>query len=686
MTQARTLNNRYEIQAKIGDGGMAAVYKALDLKLNRIVALKILRDSYSADPQFLVRFKREAEQAAGLNHPNIVRVYDVGDEGDLHYIVMEYIEGSNLKDVIMREAPFSTQRTIEIGTQICDAIAYSHSAGLIHRDIKPQNILMDKAGRVKVVDFGIAKSSNAATLTEAGITLGTVHYFSPEQAKGMPVLPQSDIYSIGVVLFELMTGRIPFDSDNPVALALKHIEEPAPSPRRYNAAIPVAMEQIILKSLSKDPYQRYASADQLSKALRNLENPASNNTQTMPPDMATPRPPVAPSRPTPPQIPVSRPATSAEPGQTMYQPVRPNPARQPQQPRYDGYEAAVPPPLPRSGAPRYYDDRDGPPAYRTDGRSAGATRGRPPVAEVESDYLSEVQGERGGGCLPWFLGGMAFLMVVALVVVLVLVLPQLTKNTPITATPVATLPNSTPVPVQKIVVPNLAGKTQKEAEDALKAAKLQPGEIKQEFSATLDTGRVISTEPKVNASVDVNTKISLTVSKGKETVPLIDYINTPPDATENQLKQLGLVVQRAEDNSPTVQKGAVIKTDPPGGPNVTVAKGSTVKLIISKGPAVVPTPIPVNPPTATPVPEQVQVPGVVGKAQADGFKILQNAGLRVRVEEWDEAIIRTKFSGPALDEALKTYANLKKGDVLGTDPPEGKIVNKGGEILMAIKK
>ena len=177
MTQARTLNDRYELQSKIGDGGMATVYKALDLRLNRIVALKILRDSYSADPQFLERFKREAQQAGSLNHPNIVRVFDVGDDGDFHYIVMEYVEGSSLKDVITQKGPLPTQRALEIGADICDAIGYAHSTGLIHRDIKPQNILIDKNGKVKVTDFGIAKSTNAATLTEAGITLGTVHYF-----------------------------------------------------------------------------------------------------------------------------------------------------------------------------------------------------------------------------------------------------------------------------------------------------------------------------------------------------------------------------------------------------------------------------------------------------------------------------------------------------------------------------
>jgi eukaryotic-like serine/threonine-protein kinase len=178
MTQARTLNNRYELQAKIGDGGMAAVYRALDLRLNRTVAIKILRDSYSADQQFLARFKREAQQAASLNHPNIVRVFDVGDDGGLHYFVMELVEGTSLKEFIVKQGKLPVTQATQIAAEICDAIAYSHSQGIIHRDVKPQNILIDRSERVKVTDFGIAKSSNAATLTETGITMYGALFFA----------------------------------------------------------------------------------------------------------------------------------------------------------------------------------------------------------------------------------------------------------------------------------------------------------------------------------------------------------------------------------------------------------------------------------------------------------------------------------------------------------------------------
>ncbi len=681
MTQARTLNNRYEIQSKLGDGGMAAVYKALDLKLNRIVAVKILRDSYASDPQFLTRFKREAQQAASLNHPNIVRVFDVGDDGDYHYIVMEYIEGPNLKDVILREAPFPNQRALELGAQICDAIAYSHANGLIHRDIKPQNILLDKTGRVKVADFGIAKSSTSSTLTEAGITLGTVHYFSPEQAKGQPVLPQSDIYSIGIVLYEMMTGRIPFDSDNPVALALKHIEDTPLPPRQINPNIPPVVEQIILRTLAKNPAQRYSSAEQLGKALRTIEAQAEQGTQAVRPTTSDRRPSV------PPPPPVSNqrsvvPPPNAYPGfndqnPTYYQPTRPP---QPVQPTYDDYPAEAPR---RNGGPRYTEERP----------SRQYRASRAPLVESEREYEEDYPRRSGGGCLPWFLGGAAFLMVVALIVVLVVVLPSISNNPKTPTALTSPLPNNTPVPVQKVKVPVLVGKTQQEAETALKAARLDIGEIKQENNATVEQGKVISTDPPAGRDVDAGIKVSLTVSKGKDVAPLTDYANTPPDLAQKQLEALGFKVERAEENSDAIQKGAVIRTEPKGGDGVTATKGSTIKLIVSKGPLVIPTATPVPTtappqPTATPTPQAppVPVPGVVSRTREDGLKILQTAGFKVRVEEWDENELRKRFTGAALDDALNTYRNLKKGDVLGTDPPEGQARPRGTEILMAVKK
>ncbi|HEX2909995.1 MAG TPA: Stk1 family PASTA domain-containing Ser/Thr kinase [Chloroflexia bacterium] len=690
MTQARTLNNRYELQSKVGDGGMAAVYKALDLKLNRPVAIKILRDSYAADPQFLQRFKREAEQAASLNHPNIVRVFDVGDEGDLHYIVMEYVEGTNLKDLIMREAPFPTQRALEIGAEICDAISYAHSTGLIHRDIKPQNILIDRSGRVKVTDFGIAKSSNAATLTEAGITLGTVHYFSPEQAKGLQVLPQSDIYSIGVVLYEMLTGHIPFDSDNPVALALKHIEEPPPPLRRFNPNVPTAVEQIVLKTLSKNPQQRYASADQLARALRGIETQSEQGTMAVRPAPVPPNNGTSGTGYNNPRRPVTPPngytrAGYEDPGATYVQPVRPvQPARpvRPQPPvdyeTYDNYPYDRQTGARRNGV-RYYDERP-----------SAAYRNRMPVEEQE--YYEEEPRRSSGGCLPWFIGGAAFVMIVALALAAVFILPGLTTPKP-TPTTGPTPPPATTAPVAKVKIPDVKNKSVKDATDLLTKANLQVGNTIEQNDTSVAPGNVIDTDPKIGTSVDVKSKINLIVSKGKETAPLYDYAKTNPDDAQKQLEQFGFKVQRVEEFSNDVQQGAVIRTDPQGGKDVTATKGSTIKLIVSKGPQPTNTPLP---PTATPVPPtntpapavKVTVPGVVGQKSADGQKAIANAGLVPKVIEWDENDIRQQFANDpaALANALQTYNQLKKGEILGTNPPGGSTADKNSEVIIAVKK
>lgn len=661
---------------------MAAVYKALDTKLNRMVAVKILRDSYVSDPQFLARFRREAQQAASLNHPNIVRVFDVGDEGNIYYIVMEYIEGSSLKDVIIAEGPLSTQRSLELAAEICDAIGYAHSTGLIHRDIKPQNILLDRTGRVKVTDFGIAKSVNSATLTEAGITLGTVHYFSPEQAKGLPVLPQSDIYSIGIVLFEMLTGQMPFDSDNPVALALKHIGEPPPSPRRFNPSIPPVVEQIVLKTLAKEPNQRYASAEQLSRALRNLEAQSEQGTMAVRPapgsnGFSNGRNSVVPP-----------PATNypPPPGATYVNPVRPVPP-----PQYDNY--------PYEGAQRSST------RYYNDGSNA-AIRSRVPVAPVE--YEDEPP-RSSGGCLPWFVGGAAFLMVLALIVGGVLLLPQLTTTPAATPAPTAaaTIPSNTPAQVAKVRVPAegvLIGKTQPEAETAIKNARLQVGDIKQEFAANVPAGRIIATNPRPGSEVDVNTRIGLTVSRGAETLTLRDYFNTPPNDAQKQLEELGFKVERVEEFNDKVQDKAVIGTQPKAGEQV--AKGSTVKLVISKGPPPPPTPLPTTAPPATTAPvvvpttapppppttarpvQQVTVPQVVGRKRNDGQKALQDAGLRVRIVEADlQELLRQLANTPPeyQEQARRTYQTLKNGDILGTDPPGDTRVDAGREVKVLVK-
>lgn len=311
--QPQLLDGRYQIEQLLGEGGMARVYLGRDLRLQRPVAIKIPHPHLMTDPDFLSRFRHEAHAAAMVSHPNLVDIYDVGQDGDRHYIVMEYVAGVTLKQLINREAPFAIPRAVRIGEQIARGLHAAHRAGLIHRDIKPQNIIVTDDGQVRITDFGVAKSHLSTAMTETGITLGTADYIAPEQAQGRPATPQSDIYAVGVVLYEMLTGRLPFTGDNPVAVVMKHISEPPPPPRRYNPNIPAALEAIILRALAKDPAQRQRTALELAEELHNYEQLVTQVTVVNP--QLEPSPARMPNPPRSAQITAGRPATIPGPRQ-----------------------------------------------------------------------------------------------------------------------------------------------------------------------------------------------------------------------------------------------------------------------------------------------------------------------------------------------------------------------------------
>lgn len=266
------LGNRYQIIRKIGDGGMAFVYQAKDKLLNRIVAVKVLRPEFVDDKDFLAKFKREAEAVANITHPNIVNVYDVGQEEKVHYIVMEYVDGKNLKEIIKDEGVLDEYTALDITKQIAQALSAAHKKGVIHRDIKPHNILISNEGRqVKVADFGIAKAVSNSTITNIGSIIGSVHYFSPEQAKGQPVSNNADLYSLGIVLYEMLVGRVPFRGDSPISIALQHINEDIEFTPEEKTKIPHSIRTLISKMTDKSPEDRYQSAEEVIEDIEYIE-------------------------------------------------------------------------------------------------------------------------------------------------------------------------------------------------------------------------------------------------------------------------------------------------------------------------------------------------------------------------------------------------------------------------------
>ena len=348
------LKGRYRLMAQQGSGGMAVIYKAQDLELSRIVAVKILRPSLTADPTFLTRFKNEARSVANLQHPNIVTIYDVGSDGPTQFIVMEFVDGQDLKKIIKTDGILTVDRALKIAIQICAGIGFAHRAQLVHADVKPQNILVTRGDIVKVTDFGIAQAfSDTQPPEKQQVVWGSPHYFSPEQAKGDKPTPASDVYSIGIVMFEMLTGRLPYVGGDQQQLALAHIRDRVPMVTEFNPSVPDALAQIVYKVMSKEPGMRYRTADQLGHVLESYRDRGREVTAPNAPAYQAPPPPspqysqqaAPPSQPYPqpsaPQPQQPLPFTSGQQPNAM-----PLPFTQGQQPSNAQSPFQQPPPLP----------------------------------------------------------------------------------------------------------------------------------------------------------------------------------------------------------------------------------------------------------------------------------------------------------------------------------------------------
>jgi len=325
MANETVLNGRYRLVAQQGSGGMAVIYKAIDQALGRTVAVKILRPSLTNDPAFLARFRNEARSVANLAHPNIVTVHDVGSDGPTHYIVMEFVEGTDLKKIIKTDGALPIDRALNLGIQICNGIGFAHRAGLVHADVKPQNMLVTKDDIVKVTDFGIAQAlSDTQPGEKQQVVWGSPHYFAPEQARGEKPTPASDVYSIGIVLFEMLTGRLPYTGANQQELALAHIRDRIPMVTEFNPNVPESLARIVYKTMSKEPASRYRMADQLGHILTGYRDHGRDETVQQPRPSA---PTIAPTVPNMPSVPTQPPAS---PVSTQLPPPPPVPGWQQQ--------------------------------------------------------------------------------------------------------------------------------------------------------------------------------------------------------------------------------------------------------------------------------------------------------------------------------------------------------------------
>jgi serine/threonine-protein kinase len=583
----QVFSNRYRIEREIARGGMAEVYLARDESLDRLVALKALFPEYAREPSFVERFRREAQAAANLNHPNIVAIYDWGQESGTYFIVMEYVEGRSLRDLIRSEGRLEPGQAADITAEIASALAFAHRSGVVHRDVKPGNVLLTRSGNVKVTDFGIARAGTSDGLTQTGSVMGTATYFSPEQAQGLAVDGRSDVYSVGVVLYELVCGVAPFVAESPVSVAYKHVrEEPIP-PRQRNPEVPVALEQIIMSALAKDPDHRYQSADDLRADLLRFRRGR--------PLTAAPVTAIVAEVPTgavpgvgvgayAPSATVASPRVPVEPTQTY--------EKEPRRRRHPAMFtiltllvlAAV------IGGILLLSMKLG-------GNQVSVTV--PKVVGKTQAQATQVLAEQHLFAVP---KQVASSKPVGLVVAQSPKAGEdVKKNSQVTI--------SVSGGVGSAPVPDVAGMTVAEARKSLTDNHFEVAVDGAQSSKTVDPGSVISTIPAQGVKAEIGSTVHIIPSSG---VNIPNVLNFPQATAAVVLTNAGLSPQAVPTPSNTVPSGNVIRTDPAPGTN-NIAAGSTIRVYISTGV------------------EQVTVPTVIGSTVAKAQQQLTDANLQSSV-------------------------------------------------------
>ena len=588
-----TLNNRYQLIERVGIGGMAEVYRAHDTVLDRVVAVKVMLPQYAADQTFQARFRQEAASAAKLQSPYIVSIYDWGldAESDTYYIVMEFLKGTDLKTAIKERGAINQRKAAEIGSQVAQALQVAHEGGIIHRDIKPQNIMIQPDGNIKVMDFGIARAGDAG-LSQTATVLGTAHYISPEQAQGKDLTGLSDVYSLGIVLYEATTGRLPFEGTDSVSVAVKQVNEMPPAPRSINPDIDPVLEAIIMKAIEKDPAQRFANAQEMRQALndylagRPVPGLGVHNDRTQVLGAGIP--------------PMDGTAV-------MPKPIGTNPmgagattnfrsGKQPQPPQNDNKKKII------IGVVvvAIIAVIVGVAAF-----ALGGSGERTTVPDVTNMALGEAKTtlEEAGFKIGTETEVFSSTVDSGLVV---------STNPPggQEAVKGSRIDLSISKGTEQVSVPDLKGQTSEEAMRTLSSYGLNGQEGDSTFSDNVKEGCVASQDQPAGSSLNKGDTVVFHLSKGAENVSVPNVVGATVSNAENSLKNAGFKVNTSYRYSSSTPEGRVISQDPSG----TAPKGSTVTIAISNGP------------------EEAQVPDVSGESEADATSTLKNAGFEVSVK------------------------------------------------------
>ena len=530
LTEGMIVADRYEIVSKIGTGGMSDVYKAKDHTLGRFVAIKVLKPEFSEDVNFVTKFRTEAQSAAGLEHPNIVNIYDVGSENGMHYIVMEYVEGITLKTYIEKKGQLSFKEAVSIAIQVGRGIEAAHHKNIIHRDIKPQNIIISTEGKVKVTDFGIARAATSNTISAD--VMGSVHYASPEQARNGFVDGKSDIYSLGIVMYEMVTGRVPFDGDTTVAVAIQHLQEEIVAPSAYAPNLPISMEKIILKCTQKNPDRRYESMTALLADLRKaLISPDEDFVVIAP---------------------VSQEKTRVINEDEI------NKIKKETTNIYLGEDEIGSYPKKRKEEYEEEDDEDYDDAY-----------------DEEEDEINPKMDKA-----ITIMGIVAGVIIVGLIIFILVSFfgdfkfgkPNKNSNTEI----------SQDADTNSIKVPDLKGNTLEEAQSALNALGLGIQNAGTTSSDTYPKGQIVSQTPDDGSMVEAHTTIEVVVSSGQGEVAISSVVGMDETTAYNTLSNAGFVPVKEYAYDNTVEQGIVISQSPDGG--ALGKEGDSVKIVISRGP------------------------------------------------------------------------------------------------------